>query len=162
VLLARTEPFNTSAFKRRTSLPPVTGGIGSSETRVLPPGPGSPGKPWLRAASTIAGLKLVAVQRTQTTSGRKTTNAFKLVYGSQSDLRRSLTIVEARHPDELSGWKGIPKGFMRFSVGFGGEDNRPPYTSWTGYLVHHGVYVAIETSVSRAALFQAARALRPA
>ena len=163
VLLVRTEPFSTSAFKRRTSLPnPVTGGIGSSETRVLPLGPGSLRRPWLRAGSTIAGLKLVAVHRTQTTSGRKTTNGFELVYGSQGDLRRSLTIDEARHPDELSKWTGIPKGFMRFSVGFGGEDNRRPHTSWTGYLVRHGVYVSITTGVSRAAFFQAARALRPA
>jgi hypothetical protein len=163
VLLVRTEPFSTSAFKRRTSVPnPVTGGIGSSETRVLPLGPGSPRRPWLRAGSTIAGLKLVAVHRTQTTSGRKTTNGFELVYGSQGDLRRSLTIDEARHPDDPSEWKGIPKGFMRFSVGFGGEDNRRPYTSWTGYLVRHGVYVSITTGVSRAAFFQAARALRPA
>jgi hypothetical protein len=163
VLLVRTEPFSTSAFKRRTSVPnPVTGGIGSSETRVLPLGPGSPRRPWLRAGSTIAGLKLVAVHRTQTTSGRKTTNGFELVYGSQGDLRRSLTIDEARHPDDPSEWKGIPKGFMRFSVGFGGEDNRRPYTSWTGYLVRRGVYVSITTGVSRAAFFQAARALRPA
>jgi hypothetical protein len=163
VLLVRTEPFSTSAFKRRTSVPnPVTGGIGSSETRVLPLGPGSPRRPWLRAGSTIAGLKLVAVHRTQTTSGRKTTNGFELVYGSQGDLRRSLTIDEARHPDDPSEWKGIPKGFMRFSVGEGGEFNRRPYKSWTGYLVRHGVYVSITTGVSRAAFFQAARALRPA
>jgi hypothetical protein len=163
VLLARTEPFSTSAFKRRTSTPnPVTGGVDSSELRVSPLGPGSPGRPWLRAGSTIAGLKLVAVLRTRTTSGRKTTNGFELVYGSQGDLSRSLTIDEARHPDELSKWKGIPKGFMRFSVGEGGESNRPPYKSWTGYLVRHGVYVSITTGVSRAAFFEAARALRPA
>jgi hypothetical protein len=163
VLLVRTEPFSTSAFKRRTSLPnPVTGGIGSSETRVLPLGPGSPRRPWLRAGSTIAGLKLVAVHRTQTTSGRKTINGFELVYGSQGDLRRSLTIDEARHPDDPSEWKGIPMGFMRFSVGEGGEFNRRPYRSWTGHLVRRGVYVSITTGVSRAAFLQAARALRPA
>jgi hypothetical protein len=51
---------------------------------------------------------------------------------------------------------------MRFSVGEGGESNRRPYKSWTGYLVRHGVYVSITTGVSRAAFFQAARALRPA
>jgi hypothetical protein len=163
LLLVRTEPFSTSAFKRRTSTPnPVTGGNSAGSERIFPLGPGSPGRPWLRAGSTIAGLKLVAVLRTQTTSGRKTTNGIELVYGSQGDLRRSLTIDEARHPDELSKWTGIPKGFMRFSVGEGGESNRRPYKSWTGYLVRHGVYVSITTGVSRAAFFQAARALRPA
>jgi hypothetical protein len=163
LLLVRTEPLSTSAFKRLTSTPnPLEGVNSSSGVHIAPVGPGSPGRPWLRAGSTIAGLKLVAVHRTQTTSGRKTTNGFELVYGSQGDLRRSLTIDEARHPDDPSEWKGIPKGFMRFSVGEGGEFNRRPYKSWTGYLVRHGVYVSITTGVSRAAFFQAARALRPA
>jgi hypothetical protein len=129
---------------------------------VAPVGPSRPGTPWLRAGATIAGLRLATVHRTQTTTGRKTINGFELVYGSPSGLRRSLTIDEARRPDDPSEWRGIPKGFMRLSVGEGADNNSPAYTIWTGYLIRHGVYVSIATGVSRAAALQAARALRPA
>jgi hypothetical protein len=164
VLLARTEPFSTSAFKRRSSRPnPLTNPTShSSGMHVAPVGPSRPGTPWLRAGATIAGLRLATVHRTQTTTGRKTINGFELVYGSPSGLRRSLTIDEARRPDDPSEWRGIPKGFMRLSVGEGADNNSPAYTIWTGYLIRHGVYVSIATGVSRAAALQAARALRPA
>jgi hypothetical protein len=164
VLLARTEPFSTSAFKRRSSRPnPLTNPTShSSGMRVVPVAPSRPGRPWLRAGSAIAGLKLAVVHRMQTTTGRKTINGFELVYGSQSGFRQSITIDEARRPDELSEWRGIPKGFMRLSVGESADNNSLAYTIWTGHLVRHGVYVSITTGVSRAAALQAARALRPA
>jgi hypothetical protein len=163
VLLARTEPFSASVFKRRSSRPnPLSGTSHSSGVQVVPVAPSKPGKPWLRAGPTIAGVKLSAVHQTQTTTNGKTTNRFELVYGSELSLRRSLTIDEAKRPDDPSEWKGIPTGFMRLTIGEGADDDSRAYTIWTGYLVSRGVYVSIATGVSRAALFEAARALRPA
>ena len=162
VLLARTEPLSASAFKRLTTRPNPLSGVTShgSGVQVAPVRPSRPVKPWLRAGSLLAGLKLAAVHQTQTTTDGKTTNGFELVYGAEGGFRRSVAIDEAKHPDDLSEWKGIPKGLMRLSIGEGGNDNRA-YTIWTGYLVRHGVYVTITTAVSRAAVLEAARALRP-
>ena len=57
-------------------------------------------------------------------------------------------------------WKSIPKGSIRITKG-GGSDNGGEYVVWSGYLVEDGVYVTIQTVVSRAAVLEAARALRP-
>jgi hypothetical protein len=164
VLLARTEPFSSFAFERRTTRPnPLSGGSShSSGVQVAPVGPSKPGKPWLRAGSTIAGLNLSAVHQTQTTTEGKTTNGFELVYGSASSMRRSVTIDEAKRPDDPGESNGIPRGFVRLTVGEGSEGNGPTYTIWTAYLVRHGVFVTITTGVSRAAALEAARALKPA
>jgi hypothetical protein len=164
VLLARTEPYSGSAFKRLTSRPSPTSGATShgSGVQVAPVGPSTRGKPWLRAGSTIAGLKLNDVQQTQSTTDGKTSNGFELVYGSEVGMRRSLTIEEAKHPGDPADWRGIHKGFMRLSVGEGAENDTEPYRIWTAYLVRHGVYVTITTGVSRAAVLEAARALKPA
>jgi hypothetical protein len=164
VLLARTEPLSASAFRRLTSRPNPLSGVTShsSGVQVAPVRPSRPGKPWLRAGSTIAGLKLASVHQTQTTTDGKTTSGFELVYGSESGFRRSVTIDEAKHPDDPAEWKGIPRGFVRLTAGEGSEGNTPTYTIWTAYLIRHGVYVSITTAVSRAAVLEAARALRPA
>jgi hypothetical protein len=162
VLLARTEAFNGSAFKRLTSRPDPFSGVGSGSTgTVSPVGPSKPGNPWLRAGSSIAGLKLASVQQTQTvTNGTKTTYGFELVYGTEGAIRRSLTVDEEKRPAEPADWRGIPKGFAQLSVGGGSDSNNRSYPVWTGYLVVRGVYVTITTGVSRAALLEAARALR--
>jgi hypothetical protein len=163
VLLFRMEPFSSSAFQRRTSLPnPLAGAAHGSGVQVSPARPSKPARPWLTAGSAIAGVKLSAVHQTQTTSGGKTSNGFELAYGPEGGFRRSLTIAEARRLDDTSEWKGIPNGSMRLSVGEGSDGNGPPYTLWTGYLVRNGVYVTIETAVSRAAVIEAARSLHPA
>jgi hypothetical protein len=163
VLLFRMEPFSGSAFKRRTSQPnPFTGVSHGSAVQVAPVGPSNPAKPWLTAGSSIAGLKRTAVHQTQTTSGGKTSSGFQLVYGSDGGFKRSVTIDEARRPDDPSEWKGIPEGSVRLSVGEGSDGNGPAYTTWTGDLVRDGVYVTITTGVSRAAVLEAARALGPA
>jgi hypothetical protein len=168
VLLMRTEPFSSSDFERRTSAPnPLTGESHGSGVQVAPVAPSKPAKPWLTAGPSIAGLSRTAVHQTQTTSDSGTSNGFELVYGPEDDFgAKSLTIDETKRPDEPSEWKGIPKGFVRLSVGEGSagnsEGNQKQYTVWTGSLVLNGVYVTITTGVSRAALLEAARALRPA
>jgi hypothetical protein len=163
VLLFRTEPFTSSAFERQSSAPNPVGGEGSvSSGQVGSAGPSKPGTPWLRAGSAIAGLGLTAVHQTQTTSRGKTSNGFQLVYGSEEGFKRSVTIDEAKRPDDPAQWKGIPKGFIRISAGEGSESNGPTYTMWTGELVQDGVYVTITTGVSRPAVLEAARSLRPA
>jgi hypothetical protein len=164
VLLARTEPSSASAFERRTSAPsPLEGGSSFSSGETGPVAPSNRGQPWLLAGSTIAGLKLNGVNATQTTSGRNTSNGFQLVYGSEGGFgKKSLTIDEAKRPGDPSEWKGIPDGFMRLSFGEGSDNDNRAYTIWTGNLVQNGVYVTITTSVSRAAVLEAARALRPA
>jgi hypothetical protein len=164
VLLARTEPFSAAAFTRQSSRPnPVSGAASHSSGVVgVPAQPGKVTKPWLRAAPTIAGLKLSAVHRTQVTSGGKTSTGFELVYGSEGSLRRSLTIDELRRPPDRSEWSDIPKGFVRVTVGQGAEGNSGTFTIWSGNLVKRGVYLSIQTGLSRAALLEAVRTLQPA
>jgi len=162
VLFFRMEPFRSSDFERRTSAAnPLTGESHGSGVQVAPV-PSKPAKPWLTAGPSIAGLERTAVHQTQTTSDSGTSKGFELVYGPEGGVRRSLTVDETKRPDDPAQWKGIPSGFTRLSVGERAEGNGRPYTDWTGYLVRNGVYVTIETGVSRAALLEAARALRPA
>jgi hypothetical protein len=163
VLLFRTEPFSSSAFERRSSEQNPLGGEGSgSSVQIGPVGSSTSGTPWLRAGSTIAGLGLTAVHQTQTASGGKTSNGFQLVYGFEGSVKRSVTVDEVKRPDDPSEWKGIPEGIIRISEGQGSDGNGPAYTMWTADLVQDGVYVTITTGVSRAAVLEAARALRPA
>jgi hypothetical protein len=170
VLLFRMEPFSSSDFERQTSGPnPLTGESHGSRVQVGPVGPGEPAehaKPWLTAGPSIAGLANTAVHPTQITSDTGTSNGFQLVYGPEDGIRRSLTVEEAKHPDDPSEWKGIPNGSMRISAGRGSEGTsegkQSEYTVWTGSLVLDGVYVTITTGVSREAVLEAARALRPA
>ena len=164
VLLMRTEPFSASAFERQTSAPsPLEGESRGSSGSSGPVSPGQTGQPWLRAGSTIAGLERTGVTPTQTVTDGKTINGYQLLYGSESGFGKdSLTIDEAKRPDDPAEWKGIPEGFMRISTGEGSEGNNRVYTVWTGNLVRNGVYVTITTGVSRAVVLEAARALRPA
>jgi hypothetical protein len=165
VLLMRTEPIGGSAFERQTSAPsPLEGESSFSSGESGPVSPGKTGQPWLRAGSTIAGLELTGISPTQTTTDGQTTNGFQLLYGSDSAFggKDSLTIDEAKRPEDPAEWKGIPEGFMRISTGEGSDSDNRAYTVWTGNLVRNGVYVTITTGVSRAAVLEAARALRSA
>ena len=165
VLLMRTEPFTASAFERMSSAPnPLSAGSSSSSGESGPVSPGATARPWLRAGSTVAGLDFSDVSATQTTTGGKTSNGFQLLYGSKSGFggKESLTIDEAKRPEDPAAWKGIPEGFMRISTGEGSDQNNSTYTMWTGNLVRNGIYVTITTGVSREAVLEAARALRPA
>ncbi len=164
VLLARTEPFSTSAFTRLTSGPSPLSGETTQSSGVVEEGSGRPGnvpKGWLDAGPTIGGLKLSGVSRTQEASGEKTGTGLELFYGSAESFRRSVTIDETRSPVDPTEWKAIPKGSIRITKG-GGSDNGGEYVVWSGYLVEDGVYVTIQTAVSRAAVLESARALRPA
>jgi hypothetical protein len=164
VLLVRTEPFSPAVFRRRTALPnPVSGVSHSSGVQAAPVFPSlHRKKPWLRAGPRIAGLRLATVGQTQSITDGRPSRGFELVYGSERLTRRSLTIDETKHPGDPSDWKGVPKGFMRITVSQGGGTPEPFYTMWMGNLVVHGVYVSIQTGLGRAALLEAARALRPA
>jgi hypothetical protein len=164
ILLARTERFSPSDFTRQTRRSNPVSGVTSHSSGVVtaPAGPAEATKPWLRAAPTIAGVKLSAVHRTQTTSRGKTSTGFELVYGPERTLRRSLIVDEVRRPGDRSEWKGIPRGFVRVTVGEGAEDSGGAYKLWSGYFVRGDVYVSIQTGLGRAALLEAARMLRPA
>jgi hypothetical protein len=164
VLLARTEPFSGTAFKRLTSRPNPFSGETSHSSGVQVPQVGSstPRKPWLQAGSIVAGLRLKEVHQTQTsTDGGNPVNGFELIYGSEFGLRHSVVIDESKRPDDPGEWKGVPHGFIRVTMGEVGEDNNKSYPMWTGNLRLHGIYVTIETGLGRAALLEAARALRP-
>jgi hypothetical protein len=164
ILLAQTEPFSAAAFTRRTSRPNPALGVTSHSSGVVvaPAGPVKVTKPWLRAGPAIAGVKLSAIRRTQTTSGGKTSTGFELVYGSETAPRRSLIVGEMRGPGDASEWNGIPRGFVRVTAGEEAEGNGSTYAVWSGYFIRGGVYVSIQTGLGKAALLEAARTLRAA
>ena len=162
ILLARTEPFSAAAFTRRTPKRnpysgPVSSGSGES---ILPSRPFKLRRPWLRAGSMLAGLKLSSVSPLQETSGGKTTRGVTLVYGSDTPPG-SLTIQELQRPGDRSEWTGIPRGFARITAGES-SSGRGTHATWTAQLVRAGIYVTIETDVGHKAVLEAARALRPA
>jgi len=168
VLLARTEPFSAAAFTRRTSKPsPFSSvGVGSSGSGVQAapstPGSGSSAKPWLQAGPAIAGVKLASVEQTQSITNGEASTGFELAYGPQDGLRRSVIIDESKHAAEPSGSKGIPDGFIRISRGEGSDESGASYPIWTGDLVVDGIYLSIQSGISRDAVLEAARALKPA
>ena len=172
VLLARTEPFSAKAFKRKTPAPnPLTCcslSAGSGTGTVSPSAPFKLRAPWLTAGPSIAGLKLSSAGPLQETSGGRTTTGVELVYGTgaQGVGRRSLTVDELKHPGDLSDWNGIRPGFARITEGMEGSQSQggtsSEHTIWTADLVSNGLYVTITSGVSRAAVLEAARALRPA
>jgi hypothetical protein len=96
------------------------------------------------------------------TSAGKTTKGVRLVYGSERGLQHGLTIEELKRPGDASEWKGIPAGSMRLTEGAESEGNGATHTIWTGKFVDRGIYVTVESGVSRAAVVEAARALQPA
>lgn len=161
VLLARTEPFSKAAFRRQTPAPSPFSGSSGGSTSLSPSAPLRLTKPWLTAGSTIAGLKLAEVRPLQETSAGKTTSGVELVYGSDGEISKSVTIDELKQPGDRSQWSSIPHGFVRIA---GGTETQGggAHADWTADLVRDGIYVSIETGVSRAAVLEAARALRPA
>jgi hypothetical protein len=164
VLLARLQAYDEADFRRRTDVPnPLSG---TSTTSSSSSGPVIPTqtakiKPWLTAGPTVAGLSQTSVSPTTVSSNGRSAQGFDLVYGSET-ASKSLRISQLKRPPDRSEWKGIPRGFVRVSEGeSSGSDNKTiPF--WTGNLVVDGVYVTIETGVSKEALLAAARALQPA
>jgi hypothetical protein len=162
VLLARMEPYDAANFRRSANAPDLLNGGtisgGSSSGPVLP---GRTLKPWLTAGPEVAGLTQSSVSPFTETSNGRTARGFSVVYGSETGSN-TLRLSELKRPPDRSEWKGIPRGFARVTEGsMSGSDNKEaPF--WTGNLVVDGVYVTIETGVSKAALLEAARALRRA
>jgi len=164
ILLARTEPLSTAAFRRRmpkqASGGPVSSGGGSSVTES---GPNLRlTKPWLQAGPAIAGLRLLSVRPYVETSAGRTAKGVELVYGSAEGFSHGITIDELQRPGDASEWQGIPAGSMRVTAGSESDGNGDAHTLWSGNAVIDGIRVRINTAVGRAALLEAARALRPA
>ncbi|HSS80819.1 MAG TPA: hypothetical protein VLK24_06440 [Gaiellaceae bacterium] len=163
VLLARLEAYDPADFTRRTNVPNLLNGVTTSSGSASsgPVLPGGTGKPWLTAGPTVAGLPQTSVSPFMESSSGRSAHGFDVVYGSETGSQ-SLRISELKRPPDRSEWKGIPRGFVRVSEGeSSGSDNKTT-PLWTGNLVVDGVYVTIETGVSRDALLTAARSLRPA
>jgi hypothetical protein len=165
VLVVETSGFDAADFARRAPKANLLGGTsvsGGGSGRVPPVGSAQP-KPLLVAGPVVAGLRLRSITPTTTFSGKRTARGVVLTYGGPSigPSASSLTIQELRRPDDPSTWRRIPRGFVRIESGFmstAGGRERP---MWTGYLVKNGVYVTIETAVSKRAVIEAAGALHP-
>ena len=162
VLLARLKAYDAADFRRRTSAPsPFTGVSRSSSSASSPVGPPRPAKPWLTAGPTVAGLRQTSVGTLTESSGGRSARGFAVDYGLETGSR-SVRIEELKRPPDRSEWRGIPGGFVGVSEGeTTGSDSRTR-PLWTGDLVVDGVYVTIQTGLSRHALLAAARALHPA
>ena len=165
VLVVETSPFDPADFVRRApraSL--VDGGTSvSGGGSVAAPRVGATAKPLLVAGPVVAGLRLRSIGPTTTFSGKKVVRGVLLTYGRRTlgPSARSLTIQELPRPDDPGAWRRIPRGFVRIESGSMSASGGRERPLWSGYLVKNGVYVTIETAVSRRAVLEAARALRP-
>jgi hypothetical protein len=155
VLLARTEPFAASDFRRLTPLrlPSKSSSSGSI------PGPAELSKPWLTAGRSIGGLKLRSAVPATVKAARRTSHGVQLFYGSPRGSK-SIQIDEEQTPADPTGL-AIPAGYVRIL-----PTQEPSYipdahTVWMGALEANGVYVSILTKLGRDALLAAARALKP-
>jgi hypothetical protein len=126
-----------------------------------PVGPPRVTKPWLRPGSEIEGVRLSSAQQLNMTLRGRTWNGIELVYGSGgSPFTAPLVVDEMEHPDSPSQWWSIPRGFIRIDEA--AEPSPGHRLLWIGQLVRKGTYVTIRTRISRAAVLEAARLLRPA
>jgi hypothetical protein len=162
VLLARTEPFSESDFRRQTARPhPLQSG-----TRVstgVPTHPLHLGKPWLAPGPSIRGVKLTYVAPLSVTTGKRRSRGVELFYGFYRVRggAKWIRIDELKKPTN-SEWRGIPSGYVKI-LPLGEEHVSSGTTKeiWTGKLVVNGIYVTIETDLGRDALLAVARALKP-
>jgi hypothetical protein len=162
VLLARTEPFSESDFRRQTARPhPLQSGTRVS-TRV-PTHPLHPGKPWLTPGPSIRGVSLTYVASLSVTTGKRTSRGVELFYGFDRVRggAKWIRIDELKKPTNFE-WRGIPSGYVKI-LPLGQEHlfNGSTKAIWTGKLVVNGIYVTIETDLGRDALLAVARALKP-
>ena len=163
VLLAQLEAYDAADFQRHTTAPNLFNGVTTSSGSASsgPVLPGTAGKPWVTAGPTVAGLRQTSVSPFTESSNGRTARGFELVYGSETGSE-SVRISELKRPPDRSEWKGIPRGFVRLSEGESSDSDNKTMPLWTGDLVVDGIFVTIETGVSRDALLAAARSLRPA
>jgi hypothetical protein len=163
ILLARTEPFSDSDFRRQTARANPLHGTNTDTGSALEPGhPLRLRKPWLTAGPSFQGVRLTGVGPLTVTSNKRTSRGVELSYGSRAGTRW-IQIDELKKPADPSEWRGIPAGFVRISPA--GEehpmDGGGTKTLWTGDLVVDGIYVTIETDLGRDAVLAVARALKP-
>jgi hypothetical protein len=157
VLTLRTVPFDPREFTRLSTKPSPSSGSSSGSTGLSGPNVAS-AKPLLVAGDSIAGLRLRSVTGITAGSGKRTVHGVVLTYGRPAS-EASLTIQELPRPDDPSSWRQIPPGSIRIEAGTESSSNGGEHPLWTGDLVKDGVYVTIETGVSRSAVIAAARAL---
>jgi hypothetical protein len=162
VLKVETIPLDASDFKR----------VGEKffgdviPAGSAPPRPTDPDDalkpPWLTAGKHVAGLELFGWGVTVLPPPwPRPIKEAEFDYGDNYVGPRSLTITEQEKPDIPGFWKHIRPGFI--SIGRAtSSDGDKTYPSWTGALVVNGIYVRIETGAGEQALFDVARALRPA
>ena len=161
ILLARTEPYTPATFRRRTKQASPLGGSLSHGSGVVGAPPSVKlGKGWLRAGPRLAGLRLSSTHPMSVESNGHASTGLELVYGTEQSAR-SITISELKRPDDPASWKTIPKGWLRLQAGEESSGRGASHPFWTGQVVLHGLYVTIETGVSKRAVLQAVRALRP-
>lgn len=156
VLLARTEPFAASDFRRRTPL------RRPSKSSSFGPKPGRPAelsKPWLTAGRSIRGLKLSSVVPVTVKTGKRTSHGVELYYGSPRGST-SIQIDEEQTPTDPT-WLAIPAGYVRVLPAQEPSYIPEAHIVWMGALEVKGVYVSIQTKLGRDALLAAARALKP-
>jgi hypothetical protein len=161
VVLARTEGFSAADFRRRAAPqgPPASTTYEFAGRALTGHPPVT--KPWLRTGSTVAGVRLWSVQHEMLTIRERTSRAIELVYGNCCDPGVApLFIREQKQPDPASRWDLIPPGSIRIDEMAGAGTT--PGVSWTGLLTLNRTYVTIASSISRSAVLEAARSLRPA
>lgn len=169
VLLARTEPFSDSDFRRRTVRPSPHNGSGvstsSGGSSSAAPGHGLRlKKPWVSPGPSVHGVSLSGVAPLTVTTNTRTSHGVELSYGVQriQGSERWIRIDELKRPPDPSEWRGIPAGFVK--IMYAGEDHSagvPTKEIWSGNVVVNGIYVTIETDLGRDAVLAVARALKP-
>lgn len=128
--------------------------------------------PWLTAGRTVAGLRFRRVSRLFSQpldqvgglpmAWRGIYRAVRLVYKPAAHgPRRPFTtsaIDETLRPADPRPWKGIPRGSIEVQPGQS-VTKSGAHRLLTGYMIKHGVYITISTTVGEPALLRIARAL---
>ena len=162
VLLAQTEPFSESVFRRRTPrLSSRQRGTGLYPRRSKHPF--HLAKPWLTAGQNIEGVTLSQAVPIIVTAGARRSRGVELSYGFERVVGgdKWIRIGEVKKPAN-SEWGGIPRGYVKLMpLGPEHRFNGGGKMMWTGDLVANGVYVTVQTDLGRKALLAVARALKP-
>ena len=172
VLLARTEPFSDSDFRRNKPRPVRSLQSGTARVSRSCEAPVPAGKAMANGRPSIQGDSLTeALVRASTAGGRpgkRTTHGVELRLRILQRTRRCLNglrIDEMKRRDATRNGEGIPNGYMKITP-FGYEHlfsaGRATKALWTGKLVvEQAIYMTITSDLSRDAVLAVARALKP-